>query len=83
MKKKVYFASKQKQIDPDKQKEKVDQINKNLVELRRNFLWHTNNNPKLKIKFAHFNKLIKSKVKDDDRVNFISYHLFTDKIEKK
>lgn len=80
MKKKVYLASTQAQND--KKKEKVDQINKTLIELRKNYLNITADKPRLKNKLDHFSKLFKSKIKDDDKVNFISYHLFTDRIEK-
>jgi hypothetical protein len=68
--------------NPEKEKQKTDTINKALIELRRNYLFHTNDNNRLKNKLSHFSKMFKSKIENEDKVNFISYQLFTDNIDK-
>lgn len=83
-KKKIYFPQKVTQKgNPELQKEKTGKINNALIDLRRSFLHQTKNNKRLENKLNHFGKLFKSKIKDDDKVNFISFHLFTDNLESK
>jgi hypothetical protein len=82
MKKKIYFDKKPTKTNTEDQKEKIDKINQSLIELRKSFLSITNSNDKLKIKLLHFNKLFKNKIKKEDKVNYISYHLFQDRINK-
>ncbi|MDC1067521.1 hypothetical protein OAQ99_00025 [Candidatus Kapabacteria bacterium] len=71
----------QPKVEPQKQKEKLTLINNSLIELRKSFLYHTNSDIKLKTKLLHFNKLVKSKTNDENRLNFISYYLFDDKLD--
>lgn len=60
MKKKIQFKQRIIQNDPIKDKQKTDLINKTLIDIRKYFLKNVNEDPKLKIKVLHFNKVLKN-----------------------
>lgn len=76
---KIVFAEKPKK---EANTEKIRAINNSLVELRKSFLYHTKNKSLL-AKISHFKKVFHNKVKDSDRVNYISLQLFLDQLEDK
>lgn len=60
MKKKITFKQRIIKNDPIKNKEKTDLVNKTLIDIRKYYLKNVNEDPKLKFKILHFNKVLKS-----------------------
>jgi hypothetical protein len=81
MNKKKVITKTSTQEKQEKDKKKVVAINNCLIALRKNQLYFKSNNTRLSNKLSHFNKMFKYQIKNDDKVNYISYHLFQDKID--